>query len=84
MRSIREKITMQVLEVIQYVRGSSVKEPPLTLDMELVKDLHMGHDVDDVVLILQSKTGIKPSKSEWEEARTISDIIEILLKNARE
>ncbi len=84
MKPIREKITEQVLDVIQYVRGSSIKEPSLSLGMELVKDLSMEHDVDDIVLILQSKTGIKPSKSEWERARTINDIIEILLNNVPE
>jgi len=83
-KPIREKITEQVLDVIQYVRGSSIKEPSLSLGMELVKDLSMEHDVDDIVLILQSKTGIKPSKSEWERARTINDIIEILLNNVPE
>ncbi len=80
MKHTRESITAVVLNTVKFVRGKAKENLPLTMDMQIMQDLHLGEDVYDLVLLLQERTGITPPKQEWEKARTIGDIVELLLK----
>jgi len=76
----RDEIAAEVMAVVTLVRGIKVETPPITLDSRLVKDLHLEHDAEDLVKLLEERTGIKPPKQGWSEARTVGDVIELLLK----
>jgi len=78
----RDEIAAEVMAVVKLVRGAKVETPSITLDSCLVKDLHLEHDAEDLVKLLEEQTGIKPPKQEWSEARTVGDAIELLLKYA--
>lgn len=78
----RDKITAEVIALVKLVHGIKVETPPITLDSNLMKDLKLQHDADDLVMLLEERTGIKPPDQEWEDARTVGDIIELLLKYA--
>lgn len=82
MITTRDKLTAEVLAVVKSVRGIKVETPPLTLDSRLEKDLHLEHDAEDLVKLLEERTGIKPPEQGWREARTVGDVIELLLKYA--
>jgi len=84
MKRTRDGIIAEVMAVIALVRGANIKTPPLTMDTQLVQDLHLEHDTSDIILMLQDRTGIKPPKQGWRNARTIGDIVELLLKYAPE
>jgi acyl carrier protein len=78
----RDKITTEVIALVKLVRGAKVETPPITLDSNLMKDLKLKHDADDLVMLLEERTGIKPPDQGWADARTVGDIIELLLKYA--
>lgn len=77
----KEFMTDDVIKVISYFRGSAVTEPLITLNSEVIKDLRIDEDdAVDMLLFLEERTGIKPPSYEWEKARTVKDIIDVLLK----
>jgi acyl carrier protein len=77
----REAITAQLMDVLKLVRGA--KAPPPTLEMHLVKDLHLlSDDATEVCLMMQDRTGIKPPVKEWSKVGTIGEVIDLLLKYA--
>jgi acyl carrier protein len=82
MKHLKASLIADVMSVITLVRGNKITTPPLTMETSIVNDLHLEHDAEDIMLLLQKKTGIKPPQDEWTAARTIRDIVELLFKYA--
>ena len=83
MKHTREEISAEVMAVVTLVRGVKVKTPPVTLDSQFIKDLHLSSDdATEACLMMQERTGIKPPVKEWSTVGTVGEAIELLLKYA--
>lgn len=77
-----EAITAFVLRTIKEFRGRWVTAPPILAESRIVEDLGLDQDAEELVLVLQERTGIKPPPKEWADVRTVEEVIHLLLKYA--